>query len=171
MILDILTALVLLFCFWFGFTKGVIKAFLTIVGLLCGVFAALAYTPVMTQFLRDSFGEYSNLMPVAAFLLLLVGTFLLFKLLGQVLEGFLKKIDINLINKMAGGVLFAGVGIMLFSALVYFIDGASLLSDKVKATSRLYPYLENLPEKSATVVKFIFPIVKEWIENLWAMFK
>ncbi|MEM6724636.1 MAG: CvpA family protein [Bacteroidota bacterium] len=171
MILDILTALVIFFCFWFGFTKGVIKAFLTIVGLLCGFFAALKYTPVMTQFLRDSFGEYSNLMPVAGFLILFIGTFLLFKLLGQIVEGFFKKIDINLINKLAGGALFAGVGLILFSALVYFVDGAGLLSEKVKVASRLYPYLEGLPEKSATLVKFIFPIVKEWIENLWAMFK
>jgi membrane protein required for colicin V production len=165
MVIDVITLIVVAAGFWFGYSRGIIQTVFRYVSIFFGIMAALRFSPAMTNFLKDTFGSTSPLMFLAGFLLTLVLTILLLRLVGKGLETLLESVNINFINQLLGGVFSAAVSLLFYSALLWFVLNSSV-RDVSTATldSQTYPYLKDYPKMVWNMSTEMQPIVTDFWE-------
>jgi uncharacterized membrane protein required for colicin V production len=163
MVIDIIFALLAIYGFYIGFSRGIIQTIFTILAYVIGLIAAFRFGPEVTDFLESAFNYHNPLMFVAGFLLSFILTMLLIRLFARGLEGILETVHINIVNQVAGGVLMGAIMILVYSLLVWFADRSNILSQDLRRQSITYPYLKEYPAyvwKAGGKLKPIF-------ENFW----
>ncbi len=162
MAIDIMFALALLSGFYLGFARGIIKTVFGLIGLLFGCLAAFKFAPGMTKLLEVSFKSTNPLMFLAGAAISFAIAMFAIRLFARGLEGALKTANINVINKFIGGVVTAVFMLVVYSTLVWFGEQAHIVNDEVKAESKTYPILKEIPGKSMVVVNQIKPVFQEF---------
>ena len=103
MLLDIIVAIVVSLGFYLGYTRGLIKTVFDSLSLIIGILAALKLSPIVINILE----EIIKTSPAVSFLLGVVITFIavmdIIRFIGKKLEDMLEAVNINFINKLAGG--------------------------------------------------------------------
>ena len=145
MIIDIIFAILAGYGFYLGFSRGIIQTVFTILSVTFGLMAGFRFGPQMTKFLETVFNDNNALWFIAGFLLSFVLTMVFIRLLARGVEGILQSANINIINKVAGGILLAGIMILIYSMLLWFGEKSHLVDDTTKAQSLTYDYLEEFP--------------------------
>lgn len=146
MAIDVVFGVALLYGFYLGFSRGIIKTIFTVISIIFGIMAAFKFAPATTQFLTTAFNDDSPLWFLVGIIVTFVAIMMLIRLFARGLEGILETININIINQLAGGMLLAGVSILLYSYLIWFADSARLIDNATKRSSQTYAYLEKFPD-------------------------
>jgi len=151
MILDIVVAIILAFGFYVGFQRGLIRTVFDTASLLVGIVAALKLSPIAINLVDSVIAGK----PAVSFIIGIVLTFVivmaLVRYIGKKLEDLFKAINLNSINKIAGGALQAAFFALLVSLGLYLLDNLKLLEEKTKSESMSYTLLEPLPRHSQDV--------------------
>ena len=167
MAIDIMCLLFVVGGFYMGYSKGIIKTVFSVIGLLFGALAAFKFAPAMTQFLETSFNSTNPLMFLAGFALSFVLAMFLIRLVARGLEGAFKTANINVLNQLAGGVLFAALMTVLFSVLLWFGEQAHLVNQEARLTSKTYPILKEVPGKARVAFERVRPVFRDfWDQSL-----
>lgn len=167
MAIDIIFVITMLYGFYLGFSKGIIKTVFTVLSLMLGLMAGFKFAPAMTDFLESAFSNNNPLMLIAGFLLSFVLTMVLIRMIARALEGALKTANINIINQLAGGILLSGLLILLYSVILWFGNQATLINDEAKRGSVTYAYLEKFPPQAKNIAYKIQPVFTEfWNQSL-----
>lgn len=157
----------MLYGFYLGFSKGIIKTVFTVLSIMFGLTAAFKFAPATTDFLESAFNNNNPLMLIAGFMLSFVVVMVLIRMIARGLEGMLKTANINIINQLAGGVLLGGVLILLYSVILWFGNQATLINDEAKRRSMTYEYLEKFPTQAKGIAYKMQPIFQEfWNQSL-----
>lgn len=147
MVIDIILVIVAVYGFYVGYSRGIIKTIFAVLSIAVGVIAALRFTPSVTNFLKDFFGETSPLMFVAGIILTFAGTMMFLRLIGRGFEGLLETANVNVINQTLGGLFMAAVLVFLYSTILWFVLKASFRNiDEITAESQTYPFLQDYPQ-------------------------
>lgn len=169
MYIDIFLAIFILIGAIQGFHRGVIRTLFAILGIVIGFLAALKFAPYVVTFFERVF----HLSPLVAMILGLLLTFVALLLgirwLGRSFENSLKLVKLNFINKVAGAVLYAALMIIVYSAVIWFIDRTNLLGEAEKAESRSYPLLQEVPARTGEAFEKIKPVFREFWEKMDAV--
>lgn len=149
-----------------GFHRGLIRSVFAVLGTIIGFLAALKFAPYVVTFFESVF----RLDPLFALILGLVVTFLALMLgirwLGKSFENTLKLAKVNFINKLLGATLFAILMIVVYSAVIWFLARADLLSSEQKSQSYSYPFLQEVPAKTGAMIEKMKPVFKEFWEKM-----
>jgi membrane protein required for colicin V production len=145
MVIDIIFVLAVVYGFYVGYSRGIIKTVFTILSYVIGLIAAFKFAPSATRLLESTFDSNNPLMFIAGFLLAFVGTMLLIRLFAKGLETILETVNVNFVNQVAGGVLMAAVMVLIYSLILWFGDKSNIVSDETKQESFTYDYLEKYP--------------------------
>ena len=165
--IDIIFLCVLVFGFFLGFSKGIIRTIFSILAILLGVVAAFKLAPPMTKMLETLFNSESPLMFLAGAFLAFVLVWLAIRFIARFIEGLLVSANLNIINQILGGALMAVILLHLFSYLVTFGESAGIVSNEIKRESRTYAYIKEFPGTAKRVYDFIEPSIKEfWDETV-----
>ena len=152
--------------FVMGFNRGIIRAIVSIVAFVLGILAALKLSPFVIAF----FQSVLNLDKTLSLILGLLLTFFLImwgiRLLGKGLEAGLKKIKLNFINKLLGGVLLSGLMIVVYSFIIWFLAQTSVIGETQKTESKSYPYLQEVPSKSREALEHMKPVFREFWDKM-----
>lgn len=158
MILDIVVAIILAFGFYVGFNRGLIRTVFDTLSLLVGIIAALKLSPITIN-LVDSIIAGK---PAISFIIGIVLTFIivmaLVRFIGKKLEDLFKVINLNFVNKIAGGALQALFFALLVSLGLYLLDNLKLLEEDTKTESVSYSMLEPLPRHSQDIFHKLKPM-------------
>lgn len=169
MYIDIFLAIFILLGIIQGFHRGVIRTLFAILGVLIGFIAALKFAPYVVTFFETTF----KLSPLVAMILGLLLTFVVLMLgirwLGKSFENTLKLVKLNILNKIAGAVLFAALMIIVYSAVIWFVDRTDLLGEAEKSESRSYPFLKEVPARTGAAFEAIKPVFREFWDKLDAV--
>ena len=145
MVIDIITLLFLAYGFWVGYTKGIISTVLTLASYVIGLLAAMRLGPIAADMLYEAFPALTT---GGTFLLGAVLVFFLtlglFKILAKGMTGFLEKININIVNQVAGGLLSGLFFVFIWSGLVYFGDRARIITEDIRTGSVTYKPLSQI---------------------------
>lgn len=163
MIIDILFLLCVVYGFYLGYSKGIIKTVFTIISVVFGFMVAVRFAPPLTSFISRVFDSTNQWLFLLAFILIFVLTMLLIRLAAKGLENLFKTANINFINKIAGGVLTACLIVFVYSMLLWFVDRATLLPATSKEKSVTYTYLEAFPAEIRSFVDRLKPKA----EKMW----
>lgn len=170
MMLDIIVAIVVTLGFYLGYTRGLIKTIFDGFSLLVAVVAALKLSPVTMEIIQSLL----KTTPAVTFLLGVVITFLavitVIRFIGRKFEDMLKAVNINFINKIAGGVLQGLFFAYLLSLALWLLANIKVINPETQAKSITCVLLEPLPEKGKAVFQSLKPVfTKFWDKTLEAM--
>lgn len=162
MAIDIMCAMMALYGFYLGYSRGIIKTVFTILSIFFGIVAAAKFGPAMTEFLQSAFNYYNPLMFLAGLMLAFILTMALIRLLANGLEGILETANINFINQVLGGAVLSLALVAIFSLLVLFGDRAHIIDNQTKKDSVTYPLLEKMPDRLLEAGKLVRPVFTDF---------
>ncbi len=172
MTIDVIFCIGLLIAFIYGFRKGLISSLLSLISIFIAILAAVHFSDVAANYISTWFHFSSQNLPFISFIIVFIFVMLVFYLISKLIEGFLRTLHINFINKIAGATLWILAWIMLTSTLLFYSDNMNLLSDKTKSESVTYIRLHSFAPVSAQWIGKILPPVKntfnsvnEWFKN------
>ena len=132
MIIDFLFFAIAAYGFFLGFKAGVVKILLTGFSIFIGFVLAVRFTPNMNSVLQDMFLIKSPFLPFVALILTFLIAMLAIRILAQLLEAFLKSMDLDMFNNVAGGLLVSAVLLFLYSGMLWFFQKADVISTKIE---------------------------------------
>ena len=165
MVIDILLAIFAVFGFMSGYSKGIIKTVFTVLAYLIGMMAAFKFSPATTTFLEQLFNTDHPLMFICGFVLTLLSTLFLIRMLARSIESALEKANINFVNQILGGSFMTAISILVLSLLVWFADNSRLIDQHTKDVSHTYDYLEAYPTYVWAAGKKLRPTFQEFWDN------
>jgi membrane protein required for colicin V production len=170
MILDIIAACLIALGFYLGYQRGLIKTVFDTLSLFIGILAALKLSPIVINILEGII----NVSPAITFILGIVITFIgvmaLIRYAGRKLEDLLEAVNINFVNKIAGGGVQAIFFAVLLSYVFYLGSSIGVINQKVKEDSMSYRHLETLPSYTQSGIEKMKPVFKGfWNKTLETM--
>jgi uncharacterized membrane protein required for colicin V production len=134
--------------------------------------AAFKLSPAATRFIETAFNTDSPFTFIAGFLMTFFLTIIAIRLVGSAMEKALQSANVNVINRMAGGILSTSIFTLIYSLLLLFATQAHILSEKTSSESLTYTFLQKFPDKMKNVYDFIKPAFKDfWRESVKFMDK
>lgn len=147
-ILDIIILILLAWGAFRGFTQGFILQVVTFIALIIGVWASIAFSDNMSEFLTKNMDITGKYLPVLSFVLIFVLVVVVAHLIGMLLTRFIELTSLGWLNRL-GGVAF-GVLKMAFIASVLLTiqnrmkEKIHIISEKQIQTSLLYKPVSSL---------------------------
>lgn len=114
--LDIVILVVMAVALFFGLRIGIIKAVLSLVGLIVGIILAGRYYLPLAE--RLTFIPQANLAEVAAFAIILIGTMLIASVAAALLKWTISMVMLGWVNHLGGAVFGLLLGALFCSALL-----------------------------------------------------
>lgn len=134
-----------------AFLRGLIRSLVSAFGVLLGIVLAAWYAPALADLLGKWIPQ-SELAEISAFLLILVGTYLIAALLGRVLRGAAKAVGLGFFDRLGGAAFGFSRAVLVLAAAL--IPAAPFLGAIPFArNSLLLPYLQT----AAHGVSFVMP--------------
>jgi membrane protein required for colicin V production len=144
MALDITGIIIILLFFIRGYMKGFIVAAFSVIAILLGLLCALKLSQSFASWLLANDYVSSPWAQVVSYLVLFIGVVLLVRLIGNIIEKAAEGIMLGIINKLIGGILYAFLGAVLWSSLLWIGAKAHIISPETIATSKTYASLSEL---------------------------
>lgn len=146
--IDIIILILLAWGAFRGFTQGFILQVVTFIALIIGVWASIAFSDNMSEFLTKNMDITGKYLPVLSFVLIFVLVVVVAHLIGMLLTRFIEITSLGWLNRL-GGVAF-GVLKMAFIASVLLTiqnrmkEKIHIISEKQIQTSLLYKPVSSL---------------------------
>lgn len=170
MIIDIIFALFLLFALIHGFKKGIIHSLISLVAIVIGIVAAVRLSELAAFYLDRWFNINSQYLPLISFIAVFAGIYFVFRLLEKMLEGLLKAIHLNFINKLVGAAVWAVIWMMLYSTILFYLNNMEVFNEKTKTDSIVFEKVEPFAPKTIELVGKVIPPVKNVFNTLTVWF-
>jgi len=151
--------------FYLGFNRGIIKTVFTILSYTLGFTAAVKFAPPMTKFLESLFNYDNPLMFLVGFIISFILIMLAIRSLANVLEKTLETANINIINKVIGGGVLAGLMILLYSVLLDLAVDSKTISPSTLRDSNAYPLLEQYPAQVWKIAEALKPTFQDFWDH------
>jgi len=127
MAIDIFFIVMVTFGFYFGYTFGLMKVGLMVISLSFAILAAMAFTPMTTNLIVDTFHVESVFLPFASFLVTLLVVLMLARIMTKLIEETADKKRFDKISQVIGGFVMSLVFTILYSVLITFFGQAKVV--------------------------------------------
>jgi len=142
--LDIIVGLLFIISFAKGWSDGLIKSLFNLVGWIAGIAIALKFTAFITWYIHNNHDIKSKLLPFIVFIGIFILIYVIIFNIGKLLEHFMEKINIDKFNKLAGGLVSAGLMTILMSTFLFFLNNMGFITEARKRNSWSYSILEPI---------------------------
>ncbi len=169
-VLDLMALLISLVGFYLGFRRGFIMAFFGMIGLLLGLILAMKFASWLSPAVASLDFFPSAWIPMISFVLMFIAAVLIIRAIRQAVESLASALMMGGINRILGGLVYAVMGIFIWSTLLWLGHRLYLFSPDLLAETRTFPYLVSLP--SLVFEKFgqYWPFVETMLEDLHEYF-
>lgn len=159
-ILDIILAVPVIWLAYRGFSKGLILSVSSLLALLAGIYFAIHFSGLVSQWLRVNFGWEGAYLNIIAFAITFIAVVVAIQLVGRLFTKVADWAALGVLNK-AGGLLLGAAKAVLFLGILLFIinsfdHNSRLITGKMRSESYLYQPLSS-------VVPAIWPTVRGWL--------
>jgi len=144
MLLDAISIIIIILFFIRGYMKGFIVAVFSVVALLLGIICALKFSCIFATWLSDKGVISSGWAQLISYIVLFIVVVMLVRLIARMIQKVIEGIMLGIINKLAGGILYAFFGAILWSSLLWLGNQLHIISAQTIAASRTYPWLSAL---------------------------
>jgi uncharacterized membrane protein required for colicin V production len=127
MAVDVLFIIMATFGFYFGFSFGLMKVVLTVLSLISAVLAAMAFTPMTTNIIVETFEVDSVFLPFIAFFITLLVVLMLARIITKLIEETVDNKRFDVVSQIIGGLIMGFVFTLLYSVLVLFFGQARVI--------------------------------------------
>ena len=145
--LDIIIAIPLVYGLAKGFENGLIKEVSGIIAIILGLYIAIHFSSFFESKINRFFEVQQEFIPIITFVLLFFATFVIFKLLGYIIDRLLNVLALGFISKVLGSVFGVLKFVVILSFLLKMAQNYDLINKKTKAKSSLFNHLELCSEQ------------------------
>ena len=170
MALDITGLIIILLFFIRGYTRGIIVAVFSVVAILLGILCALKLSQSLATWLLLKGYTTVGWAPMLSYVILFTGVVLLVRLIAKMLQKAVEGIMLGMVNKLAGGILYAFLGAVVYSSVLWIGGRMNMFSPELIAASKTYPWLSQLAPWFFSVAGYLLPFAKHVFENLQHFF-
>ncbi len=157
--IDIILILFLLFAAINGFRKGLILEVASLAALILGVWGAIEFSYITTQFLTDNVGLETPYLNLISFVITFIVIVILVHIIGSALSKFIEVAMLGWLNRITGmafGLLKTAFILSILLLVFNKIDtDVHILPEDVKSGSQLYEPIRGLAPT-------VFPFIKGW---------
>lgn len=170
MIIDIAAGLALLLGFFRGYTKGIIGTVFVILAFLLAIVSTLKLSTFTITAIEGLMPNTPKLAYIIGLLSTFFLVFVIITFIGRRVEGLFKKIKLNFINKLVGGIVTSLFFVLIFSTVVWFMNEARLISEIQKDQSLSYYLLEPVPQMAQEKLAVLKPVFQEFWDKTIEVF-
>ncbi len=170
MALDVTGLIIILLFFIRGYTRGLIVAAFSVIAILLGVLCALKLSQSFAAWLLLKGYMTSAWAPMLSYIILFVGVVLVVRLIAKMLQKAVEGMMLGTVNKLAGGLLYAFLGAVLWSSILWIGGRMNMFSPELIASSKTYTWLSGLAPWFFGVAGNLLPFAKDVFANLQHFF-
>ena len=170
MTLDIIALALFALFFIRGFFKGFVVAVFSVVGLILGIAVSLRLSQSLAAWLTQKGIGSGAWIVVLAYVALFVCVVIIVNIIARLVQKLMENMMLGIVNKLAGGVLYALFSILLCSTLFWLTAKAGLLSAETVNSSKTYPYVAPIAPWLAEHTGGFMPFVKNSFAALQQFF-
>lgn len=141
MIIDFITIVLLALAIYKGWKKGFVIAVCSVLGVFIGLMAALTFSARLSEYFQSK-GEHAFWMPFLVFALVMVVAMFLVWLVASSVQKLLKTLHLGTLNRLGGVALFLVAYFSIYSIILFYASGISLISPMMASNSKTYPYIQ-----------------------------
>lgn len=142
-----------------GFSKGLIAEVASIAALILGIWGAIEFSYVTSDFLTENFQLKTDYLNIISFVVTFVVIVILVHIVGSTVNKMIDTIMLGWINKLAGLVFGLLKSALILSILLVIFDkidrDVKILPKEAKIESRMYEPIRSLAPS-------IFPFIEDW---------
>ncbi len=170
MALDVTGLIIILLFFIRGYTRGLIVAAFSVIAILLGVLCALKLSQSFAAWLLLKGYMTSAWAPMLSYIILFVGVVLVVRLIAKMLQKAVEGMMLGTVNKLAGGLLYAFLGAVLWSSILWIGSRMNMFSPELIASSKTYTWLSGLAPWFFGFAGNLLPFAKDVFANLQHFF-
>lgn len=168
--LDVAGIIIILVFFIRGYIKGLVLAIFSVVAILLGVLCALKLSQSFASWLLANGYASTPWAQVVSYIVLFIGVVLLVRLIGKMTEKALEGMLLGTVNKLLGGLLYAFLGAVVWSSLLWIGARAHIIPEKTIRDSVTYSSLSLLAPWFFDVAGSLLPFAKDTFAKLGHFF-
>ncbi len=170
MALDVTGLIIIALFFIRGYTRGLIVAAFSVVAILLGMLCALKLSQSFATWLLAKGYTTVGWAPVLSYCILFIGVVLVVRLIAKLLQKAVEGMMLGIVNKLAGGLLYAFVGAVLYSSILWIGARMNLITPEQIAGSKTYSWLSCLAPWFFSAAGALVPFAKDVFANLQHFF-
>lgn len=169
MIIDLVSLILLVLSIYKGWTKGLVVAVCSFLGVFIGIMAALTFSANVSGYFQSK-GEHAIWLPFLVFILIIVGTVFLVRLLANAVQKVLKTLHLGVLNRIGGILLFLLAYFSIYSAILFYASGISLISPTMVSDSKTYGIIQPWGPSAIKGIGEFIPWFREVLDKIKAGF-
>jgi membrane protein required for colicin V production len=170
MALDITALIILTLFFIRGYTRGIIVAVFSFIGIFLGIIVALKMSQAFSCWLLKMGFVSIGWAPIISYIVLFTGVVLLVRILARIGQKFVEGMFLGVVNKMAGGVLYMVLGCIFWSVVLWLGTQMHFFPNELIQASKSYNFLSQIAPFVFMQVGRAMPFLKDTFSNLQSFF-
>lgn len=166
MILDVVGIILIVLFFIRGYLKGIIVAAFSVLAILLGILCALKFSQMLSAWMLEKGYVASGWVQLISYVVLFLGVFLLVRLLARLIQKSAEGMMLGFVNKLIGGLLYAFLGAVLWSSLLWIGGKLHIISPETIAASKTWPWLSQLAPWFFEQAGKVLPFVRDTFSKL-----
>ncbi|MBE9467210.1 MAG: CvpA family protein [Bacteroidetes bacterium] len=155
---DLIILVPLLWSAYKGFSKGFIHSVASFGALLLGIFGAIKFSDITSQYLIQNFDFNPNYLPIVSFAVTFVLIVVAVHFVAILIDKLIKAIALGFINRILGSLFGIAKIAFIISIILVIVNGLDknlkFISPKLKQSSILYKPLSNFAPSIFPYLKF-----------------
>ncbi len=170
MVIDIIFFILMLSAIYKGYSRGFIIAVVSFIAIIIGLAAAVKLSVIVANWLRHTINVGSQWLPFLSFIVVMVSTILLLRLLANVLQKSVELLLMGWANKLGGIFFYAIIYTLIFSVVLFYANKLGTIKAETIAQSKCYYIVEPLGIKMINGFGKIIPTFKDLFIQLESFF-
>lgn len=170
MVLDVVGVILIALFFIRGYMRGLVVAVFSVVAILLGIVCALKLSASLSAWMLEKGWVSSGWVQVVSYLVLFIGVVLIVRLIAGMISKAMEGMALGVANKVIGGLLYAFLGAVLWSSLLWIGDKAHIITPQTIAESKTYGWLSRLAPWFFEQAGKLIPYVKDTFSSLQHFF-
>ncbi|WP_276132260.1 CvpA family protein [Polluticoccus soli] len=170
MVIDIIGITLVVIFFIRGYMKGIIVAAFSLLAIVLGIICSLKLSHEFAAWLAAKHIVTSGWAQIVSFVVLFVGILFGVRLVAKALETSARAMMLGWVNSGIGGVLYALMAAVIWSALLWLAAQMSLISPETIADSKTYSYTAPIAPWTFDKIGSVWPMVKSLFADLQQYF-
>jgi membrane protein required for colicin V production len=163
MVIDIITAVILVFAIYKGWTKGFTMAIFTLASYFVAILLALQFSGMVAGYIKTYAKTDSKWYSFLSFVLVLVAGIIAVRIIGKLIEKSAQVLLLGFVNKLLGILFFAFIYLMVFSVFLVYAEKFEMIDQYNVGDSRTYSYQLRFG-------KWLIEQLSEWLPAIKNLF-
>lgn len=164
--LDVTGIILIALFFIRGYMKGLVMAVFSVIATLLGLLCALKLSASFAAWMLDHGYTTSGWAQVISYAVLFIAVVLVVRLIAKLIEKALQGMMLGIVNKLAGGLLYAFLGAVLWSSFLWIGARMNMITPETIAASKTYATLSGLAPWFCEKAGALLPFVKDSFDKL-----